>query len=72
MRLSAQDVAVIEQALRQAINNGFEYQAAITYRELLTKIQRQPVGEGYEDERLPNYALGGSSHSMQSDMNELL
>ncbi len=42
MNLNGNDVAVIEQALREAINNGIDYQSIISYREVLSKLQRIP------------------------------
>jgi hypothetical protein len=42
MNLNGNEVAVIEQALQEAINNGIDYQAIISYREVLSKLQRIP------------------------------
>ncbi|CAM3522434.1 hypothetical protein [Marinicrinis lubricantis] len=40
---SAADYAVIEQALREAMNRGTDYQAMIQYRDVLTKMQGIPT-----------------------------
>ncbi len=45
MDLNRNDLAVIEQALREAINNGVDYQAMINYRNVLTKLQNIPTAE---------------------------
>lgn len=43
MKLSSQDMAVIEQALKSGINNGFDYQSILAYREVLSKMQGYPT-----------------------------
>src|SRR5690554_4968090 len=43
MKLSSQDMAVIEQALQTGINQGFDYQAILAYREVLSKMQGYPT-----------------------------
>jgi hypothetical protein len=43
LNLNGQERAVIEQALRVAINNSGDYQKMIHYREVLTKLQGIPV-----------------------------
>ncbi|GIQ68239.1 hypothetical protein DUZ99_04470 [Xylanibacillus composti] len=42
MELDAQDLAVIEQALKEGINNGVSYQTALNYRGVLNKLQQTP------------------------------
>ena len=44
MRLNADELAVLEQALREAINNGYDYRSVVAYRELLSKLQTLPLG----------------------------
>jgi hypothetical protein len=44
MRLNSNEVAVLEQALREAINNGYDYRAVLSYREVLSKLQTVPIG----------------------------
>jgi hypothetical protein len=43
LNLNGQERAVIEQALKEAINNSGDYQKMIHYREVLTKLQGMPV-----------------------------
>lgn len=42
MELDPQDVAVIEQALREGMNSGIDYQKMMRYREVLSKMQQFP------------------------------
>lgn len=44
MNLNSNDIAVIEQALREAMNNGYDYQSVLAYREVLSKLQAMPIG----------------------------
>jgi hypothetical protein len=44
MRLDAYELAVMEQALREAINNGYDYRSVVAYRGLLSKLQAVPPG----------------------------
>ena len=39
MKLSPNDFAVIEQALREGINHGYDYRSVMAYREVLSKLQ---------------------------------
>jgi hypothetical protein len=41
--LTPRDLAIIEQVLSEAVNNGTDYQKALAYRELLTKLQKLPL-----------------------------
>lgn len=43
MNLSSEDMAVIEQALRDSINQGYDYQAILAYRGVLSKMQGFPT-----------------------------
>lgn len=43
MNISSEDLAVIEQALREGINHGYDYQSTLTYREVLSKLQSYPI-----------------------------
>ena len=43
MNLTPRDLAIIEQALSEAVNNGTDYQKALSYREVLTKLQKLPL-----------------------------
>lgn len=43
MNLSSNDMAVIEQALSNGINQGFDYQSILAYREVLSKLQGLPI-----------------------------
>ncbi len=40
MDLDAQDMAVIEQALQEGINNGVSYQSALNYSGVLNKLRQ--------------------------------
>ncbi|WP_139488635.1 hypothetical protein [Brevibacillus dissolubilis] len=42
MQVNNQDAAVIEQVLRDAINNSTDYQAIMTYQEVLNRLQGKP------------------------------
>lgn len=44
MRLSANELAILEQALQVAINNGYDYRSVLAYREMLSKLQSVPIG----------------------------
>lgn len=44
--LDAQDMAVIEQALKEGMNNGVSYQAALNYRGVLNKLHQQMMQQG--------------------------
>jgi hypothetical protein len=48
VNLNVNDMAVIEQALREAINNGTDYQALLSYRDVLTKLQKVPAQNGQQ------------------------
>jgi hypothetical protein len=43
LNLSSHDMAVIEQALQNGINQGFDYQTILAYREVLSKMQGFPT-----------------------------
>ncbi|MFD2673037.1 hypothetical protein [Marinicrinis sediminis] len=44
--LNTTDYAVIEQALREAMNRGTDYQVMMQYRDVLTKLQGYPSETG--------------------------
>lgn len=48
MEFDGHDIAVIEQALREAINQGIDYQAITNYRGVLRKLQTLPVDQGFQ------------------------
>lgn len=48
MNINSQDLAVIEQSLKQTIANGADYQEILTYQAVLDKIQ------GKEAQASPN------------------
>jgi hypothetical protein len=59
MKLNAHELAVLEQALREAINNGYDYRSAVAYRELLSKLQSLPLGsETFAIETQPSGLAG--------------
>ncbi len=43
MNLSSNDLAIIEQALRDGINHGYDYQVMMNYRSVLSKLQGFPT-----------------------------
>jgi len=47
MQLNNHDMAVIEQALREAINQGADYHKVSTYQTVLGKLQEMNHAEGY-------------------------
>jgi hypothetical protein len=44
VKLNSNDVAVLEQALQEAINNGYDYRSVMAYRGILSKLQAVPIG----------------------------
>lgn len=45
MNLSRNDLTVIEQALKQAMNNDADYQAITAYQQVLDKLKEQSAAE---------------------------
>lgn len=43
MDINSNDLAVIEQALQEAMNNGHDYKKIMYYREVLSKLQGIPT-----------------------------
>lgn len=43
MNLSSNDLAIIEQALRDGMNHGYDYQVMLNYRSVLSKLQGFPT-----------------------------
>jgi len=42
MDLDLNDLALIEQALREGVNQGTDYQKSLAYQGVLTKLQSEP------------------------------
>jgi hypothetical protein len=43
LNLNSEDMAIIEQALKDGINQGYDYQAILAFRGVLNKLQGFPT-----------------------------
>jgi putative IMPACT (imprinted ancient) family translation regulator len=47
MNLTNQDMAIVEQALQEAMNNVSDYQAIMAYQNVLNKLKSEGKEQGY-------------------------